>query len=354
MNTFGFNGNGGLNSRVDRLEGSLNVIDTSGSPGSETLMRGDGVDGLFGFVQATDFIDGDTLASELGITEGTSYKPNSQWAKVMIGGEIGFFPILPLRHSISWDSIYNAGAVHGDGSIGTLPPQGRLGTELEITNGTTITTTGHFLGNKSIGMDYYDTVGSVGDTIVLAGWDNAENNGEFTIDTITDTTITIVEGGLTAEVGDRDSKLYPKANEVTQDAEVTIDGLVYKVRLFKGFDEDPINSYADSDRGAVDDGSEWNRIVLPLHERAVAQNWNYTAYAGTTENWNTGLSDEDMILHYDFGIGSRRWCQEVRDDDETFRRGYRGYFGASYAGAAPSWDTLSNLGWCPVLILKNS
>jgi len=361
MNTFGFNGNGGLNSivnehenRIDKLENNLNVIDTSGAPGNETLIQGDEVDGLFGFVSADEFIDGNTLASAIGLTAGTSYKPNSPWAKVLIGGEIGFFPILPLRYSIPWDPIYYAGAVYGDGSIGVLPPEGRLGTELEITDANTITTTGHFLGGKSSANDYYDDVGSAGETIVLAGWDNAGNNGEFTIDTITDTTITIVEGGLTTEVGDRLSKLWPKANEVLQNAEVTINGLVYKVRLFKGFDEDPMNSYADGDRGAVGAGSEWNRIVLPLHERAEAQNWTYPQYAGTTENWKTKLSDEDMILHYSFGSGSYRWCQEVRDDTQTFRRAYRGLHGASHAHADISWRTNSASGWCPVLILKNS
>ena len=340
--------------RIDVLENNLNIIDTSGSPGNDTLIQGDETDGLFGFVPASEFIDGDTLASDLAFTAGTSYKPNSPWAKVMIGGELGFFPILPLRYSVAWDSIYYVGAVYGDGTIGTLPPEGRLGTELEITGADTITTTGHFLGGKSSANDYYDDVGADGDTIVLAGWDNAGNNGEFTIDTITDSTITIVEGGLTAEVGDRDSKLYPKANEVLQDAEVTIDGLVYKVRLFKGFDEDPMNSYVDGDRGAVGVGSEWNRIVLPLHERAEAQNWNYTAYAGTTEDWKTKLSDEDMILHNSFGSGSYRWVQEARNDTQTFRRGFRGANGASYAGATYSWITYSYLGWCPVLILKNS
>jgi hypothetical protein len=343
--------------RIDTLEsitGSYEEVDTSGSPGGTRILQGDEVDGLFGFVSADEFIDGDTLASAIGLTAGVSYKPNSPWAKVLIGGELGFFPILPLRYSIPWDAIYYAGAVHGDGSIGVLPPEGRFGTELEITGANTITTTGHFLGGKSSANAYYDDVGSAGDTIVLAGWDNAGNNGEFTIDTITDSTITIVEGGLTAEVGDRDSKLWPKANEVLQDAEVTIDELTYKVRLFKGFDEDPMNSYADSDRGAVGAGSEWNRIVLPLHERAVAQNWTYPQYAGTTENWKTKLSDEDMILHYSFGSGSYRWCQEVRDDTQTFRRAFRGHAGASYASAYASWFTSSNGGWCPVLILKNS
>jgi hypothetical protein len=339
---------------LQKMADSQPIDDFSNSPGGKYIIKGDRNAGFYDVVQASEFIDGNALASALGITSGSSYKPDSPWVKFSLDGRVGFFPILPLRHSITWDAIYYAGAVHGDGSIGVLPPEGRLGTELEITGANTITTTGHFLGGKSSANDYYDDVGSAGDTIVLAGWDNAVNNGEFTIDTITDTTITIVEGGLLAEVGDRGSKLWPKANEVTQDAEVTINGLVYQVRLFKGFDEDPMNSFADADRGAVGAGSEWNKIVLPLHEKAKLQNWSYPEYAGTTEYWETDLSDNDMILHNQFGLGSYRWTQEVIDDDQTFRRGLRGYYGASYAYANSSWTTTSYYGWCPVLILKNS
>ncbi len=127
---------------------------------------------------------------------------------------------------------------------------------------------------------------------------------------------------------------------------------MYQVRLFKGFDEDPMNSFADADRGAVGAGSEWNKIVLPLHEKAKLQNWSYPEYAGTTEYWETDLSDNDMILHNQFGLGSYRWTQEVRDDDQTFRRGYRGGGGASSAYANTSWSTVFGFWLVPGFDIK--
>ena len=145
--------------------------------------------------------------------------------------------------------------------------------------------------------------------------------------------------------------MYPKANVVTQDTFINLKGFEFNVRLFNGADNDPLNSYADADRDAVGDMSEWSNIILPLHERAKSQNWNYPSYAGTTENWRIYLSDEDLMTHNQFGSGSLSWCQEVRDDTQTLKRVGRGYYGASYFGADYSWTTGNNTGWCPVLQL---
>ncbi|MFP4457913.1 MAG: hypothetical protein ACLFPS_09700 [Clostridia bacterium] len=336
---------------LEALASSEDVVDIWGTPGNNYLRAGDRQAGLLDFVLAADFINGTDLATSLGLTAGTAINSESPWIKYIYDNKICFTPVRPLRYNLSHDSIYEVGAVYGTGGIGTLPPEGRLGSELEITDATTITTTGNFQGDKTSGDNYYDTVGAAGDTIVLSGWDNSENNGEFTIDTISDTTITIVEGGLTAEVGDRTKKLWPKVNEVNQDAEVTIGSHTFKVRLMRGAANDPVNSYADSDRGSIGDDNEYNQIILPLHERAKLQDWNYPEFAGNTEYWKTDLSDEDFILHNDFGYGSYRWCQEVRDDDETFRRVLRGSYGSSYLGAYYSWNAKTLRGWAPVLEL---
>jgi len=245
------------------------------------------------------------------------------------------------------------GAVNASGDEGTLPPEGRLGTELTTDAAdNSINTTGHFLGNKSSAMDYYDTVGAVGDTIVLDGWANVDNNGDFVIDSITDTKIVVSGGVLVSEVGDRTNRLYPKSNVVTQNTFINLKGFDFNVRLFSGASNDPLNSYADADRDAVGDMSEWNNIILPLHERAISQNWNYPNYAGTTENWRIYLSDEDLMTHNQFGTGAYSWCQEVHNDTQTFRRVVRGYIGASYLGAYYSWVTYSRFGWRPVLQLS--
>jgi len=341
-----------MNQYLEKIANTRVQEDYTNAPGSKFLMAGDRQAGFFGFVQAADFITGDDLALALGITAGTSKDSDAPWIKYIWNGKICFTPLKTLRHSIPWNNIYNAGAVYASGDEGTLPPNGRLGTGLSIdaADNSINTTTQHFLGDKTSGMDYADTVAAVGDTVVLKGWANPENNGEFTVDSITDNKIVLSGGTLVTEAGGKESKIYKKANAVTQNATVVIGGITYRVRLMRGAADDPLDSYADSDRGSIGPENEWNAIMLPLHERAKLQNWNYPAYAGTTEYWETDLTDGDMNTHYTLASGSYSWMQEVQDST-TWRRVIRGYSGASYLIWNSSWSVLSNLGWRPVLEL---
>ena len=344
-----------MNDHLSKIAYARDVVDHSVAPGKKELEIGDTNAGFFGFVKAVDLITGDNLALALGLSSGTSQNSDTPWIKYIWNGKVCFTPLKTIRHSVTWDAIYNAGAVYGSGGKGTLPPEGRLGTELTIDAlDNSINTTGHFLGDKTSATGYYDTVGAIGDIITLEGWSDGANNGDFTIDSVTDTKIIVTGGVLVTEVGSRTKKLYPKANVVTQNAKVTIGGLEYTVRLFKGAANDPQNSYADADRGSIGDDNEWNGIMLPLHERAKTQEWNYPAYAGTTPYWGVNLTDEDLRTHYTFGSGSYTWCQEVRDDNETFRRVFRGYTGASNLLANYSWSVGSGYGFRPVLELPQT
>jgi len=338
---------------LKKISGSFGAEDLWGTPGNQKLVEGDKDAGFFGFVTAADFINGDDLAAAIGLLAGVSQFSDTPWIKYMWKGKVCFTPLKTIRRSIDWDSIYNVGAVNASGDEGTLPPEGRLGTELTTDAAdNSINTTGHFLGDKTSATDYYDTVGAVGDTIVLDGWANVDNNGEFVIDSITDSKIVVSGGILVSEVGDRTNRLYPKANAVTQNTFINLKGFDFNVRLFNGASNDPLNSYVDADRDSVGDKSEWNNIILPLHERAKSQNWNFPNFAGTTENWRIYLSDEDLMTHNQFGSGSLSWCQEVRDDTETFRRVGRGYSGVSRLVADSSWNTGGQYGWRPVLQLS--
>jgi len=340
-------------SELKKISGSFGAEDLWGTPGNQKLVEGDKDAGFFGFVTAADFINGDDLAAAIGLSAGASQFSDTPWLKYMWKGKVCFTPLKTIRRSIDWDSIYNVGAVYASGDEGTLPPEGRLGTELTIgAADNSINTAGHFLGDKTSTTDYYDTVGAVGDTIVLDGWANAGNNGEFVIDSITDSKIVVSGGILVSEVGDRTNRLYPKANVVTQNTSINLKGFDFNVRLFSGADNDPLNSFVDADRDSVGAANEWNNIILPLHERAISQNWIYPNYAGTTESWRIYLSDADLMTHVQFGNGSYSWCQEVRDDTQTFRRVYRGASGASGLYAIYSWDTKSSRGWRPVLQLS--
>ena len=96
--------------------------------------------------------------------------------------------------------------------------------------------------------------------------------------------------------------------------------------------------------------SEWNHLILPMHERSKLQNWGFPTHAGTTENWGLGLTDADLVTHLEFGLGSYSWTQET-SDVEPYRRVIRGFSGASFGIHNGSWATGTEMGWRPVLRL---
>jgi len=135
------------------------------------------------------------------------------------------------------------------------------------------------------------------------------------------------------------------ANAVYGDRTVTIGGLTYKVRLMRGANKDPAGAYD----GSICHGSEWNRLMLPIHENAP-NNWAYPNNVDSpTEDWSVNYTDEDLLTHYKYGDGSRSWCQEVAQTASN--RIYRGIGGVSYSGSFPASYSHSDFGWRPVLEL---
>ena len=347
--------------QLSRLAPSSPPSDFTKAPGGKVLLKGNSEAGFYGFLQPEEFgliennpsgsqeFDGDNLALALGISQGTSQFSDTAWMKFSSYGKILFRPVKTIRRSISWNAIYNAGAVYGDDSVGICPPNGRVGAELSIDetdnsiNIDTATDDG-FLRSSAV-------LASAGDTIVLAGF--GDNDGEHEIESITDTKIIVTSASTLVDFsGTNDSRIWNKDDEVAQNAIETIGGLQYRIRLMKGAANDPVDSYSESDRGSRGDANEWNRLILPLHERAKDGNWNYPAYAPeNVDDWGVGLTDENMMTHNQFGNGSYHWCQEVRNDTQTYRRVVRGYLGASYLYAFGSWITGSYRGWSPVLEL---
>ena len=337
---------------TEKIADTRVIADFSNSPGSKYLIAGNRENGFFGIVQSSEFITGDALATSLALTAGTSINSDTPWLKLVRDGKIIFHPLLPLRHSITHDDIYDVGAVYGTGDEGTLPPTGRLGVNLSIVaSDNSINTTGHFLGDKTSGMDYADTVCSIGDTVILKNWNNSANNGSFTVVSVTDSKIVLSGGVLVDESNNKNGTIYESTKAVNQNAETVIGGLTYKVRLLKMGDHDPLDSYTDSDRDMVGDNSEWNNLILPLMLKAKTGNWAYPQYAGDVEDWNIGLTDLDMILHHTLGSGSYRWGQEV-SNVTSWRRTLRGGRGASGGLVDPSWYVYSGYAFAPGLELR--
>lgn len=128
-------------------------------------------------------------------------------------------------------------------------------------------------------------------------------------------------------------------------------GNQYKVRLMKGALTDPSQSSA-SDRGTK--GSEWNKLMLPIHQQAANKNWAYPANVESEipANWNINYTDNDLVTHSSGGNGSGHLCQEAPATSPSSCV-YRGYLGVSH----PSWigasETILYSGWSPVLELIN-
>jgi hypothetical protein len=74
--------------------------------------------GYFGTVSSAEFISGSALASSIGLTSGTAINDTTDWLKFYWHGQIHYIPMKPLRHSVSWDAIYDRGAVYGVSSMG--------------------------------------------------------------------------------------------------------------------------------------------------------------------------------------------------------------------------------------------
>lgn len=218
--------------------------DLTGSPGPKNLIAGTMQEGYFGAVPASSFITGDSLASAVGLSAGTSQNSTTDWLKFAYKGKILFVAKKPIRYNLSWDSINTA-------------------------------------------------------------------------------------------------------NVVTGAKTTTIQGLSFKVRLFNGALTNP--SSTGTDKGAK--GSEWNRLMLPIHAQAADKSW---AYPDNVEsdipNWGIGFTDADLLTHNSYGNGSYSWCQEVYGGDSAYRV-LRGDYGVSYSIWSTSSSPNTYCGWRPVLEL---
>lgn len=131
-------------------------------------------------------------------------------------------------------------------------------------------------------------------------------------------------------------------NAVYGNKTITINGLNYKVRLLKGLLAN--NTLSDNTKG-----SEWNRLMLPVHMKSVNQSWSYPEFAdSTTPSWSN-YADSELGVFYVESAGSRSWCQETIGNSDS--RSTRGYLGVEYSSFSSSGSFDNTYGWRPVLEL---
>lgn len=122
---------------------------------------------------------------------------------------------------------------------------------------------------------------------------------------------------------------------------VTKNGLTYKVRLMRGALTDPSKN-TDPDRGAK--GSEWNRLMLPIHIQAKDKSWSLPENVeADTPYWGIDFTNEDLQ-----GLA---WCQETAETLSTQRVMRGGNNGPSSLILYSSSAVQAVRTWAPVLEL---
>lgn len=81
--------------------------------------------GIFlGEVPSNEFIDGESLANHIGLTEGVLCNVDAPWLKFILDGNIIYVTKKPIMYLVSWEAIYQAGAVYGTNDNGSNPSGG--------------------------------------------------------------------------------------------------------------------------------------------------------------------------------------------------------------------------------------
>lgn len=128
---------------------------------------------------------------------------------------------------------------------------------------------------------------------------------------------------------------------------INIDGINYKVRLIKGKSEGQQND-SSSSQGSIVLGSEWNKLLFPIHANSVTKNWK-SAYNvennGNIVSWRINYDNNDLGSNN--SSGARCWCQELGSSGTT--RLCRGYEDISTTSNGVPGDAYADRGWRPCL-----
>lgn len=137
-----------------------------------------------------------------------------------------------------------------------------------------------------------------------------------------------------------------KLGLVFGEKEVVIDNNKYKVRLLKGStleEADTSNSYDSFN-------SEWNKLMLPIHEKSVNGNWKMNNKENSkVESWGINYTDRDLHTFHKNNAGTAHWVQTARKGTEEKYHMYRGWYDVSYAYFDYAKSNYNNYGWSPVL-----
>jgi hypothetical protein len=84
---------------------------------SDELIAGDLTKGYYGEVTSDTFINGNDLATQIGLTAGTAFNSDAGWLKFSLDYKTLYVAKRPFKYGISWNSINAIGAVKGTSNI---------------------------------------------------------------------------------------------------------------------------------------------------------------------------------------------------------------------------------------------
>jgi hypothetical protein len=123
----------------------------------------------------------------------------------------------------------------------------------------------------------------------------------------------------------------------------------FKVRLLRGAASDPTTDAGGWDIPTTH-GSEWNRLLYPIHSGVHTDTSNPTVHTDPTAapfgSW-AQYSDADLVLR-GTDNGRANWCQET--PATSTQRVYRGNSGVTHLSRATSSSAGSLFGWRAVLV----
>jgi hypothetical protein len=90
-------------------------------PGGQEFLSGTGSQGYLGEVSPNILFTGSELIAEVGISSGVGINSDENWLKFASQGRILYVAKKPIMHSVSWATLYQAGAVYGVSGVGTNP-----------------------------------------------------------------------------------------------------------------------------------------------------------------------------------------------------------------------------------------
>ena len=117
----------------------------------------------------------------------------------------------------------------------------------------------------------------------------------------------------------------------------------YAVRLMSGVIQD---------RSVAVVGSEWNKLILPIHENASTGNWSSPELVDkdTPNNWGVNYTNDDLYLPAGYGAkGTNQLCMEYSTNGNPVTRG--GNHKIEYISNTHPSYTDEYSGWSPVLEL---